>query len=230
MVRTDFGPPPEVCVTDDIIREIDDEVRRDQYIKLAKRYAPQITAVVVVLALAGGGFFAWQQYKRSRAQREAGEFAAAMTLESSGKLKEAAEAFQALASEGSTGYRALAGLQAAAARAQQGDIAAAVVLYDNLAADASIEQRFRDLARLLAAQRMLDTAAPEQLDERLKPILGADSLWHYSARELAALVRLKAGDVAGARKAFTELSDDLGAPADLRSRATEMLAALPGGS
>ena len=217
-------------MTDDIIREIDDEVRRDQYVKLLKRYAPQITAGVVVLALAVGGYFAWQQYKQSRARHDASAFAAAMSLESSGKLKEAAEAFHTLAVEGSTGYRALAGLQAAAARAQQGDVGAAVAMYDAIAEDSGLEQRFRDLARLLAVQHMMDTATPEQLDERLKPIVGADSLWHYSARELAALVRLKAGDTAGARKAFAALSDDLSAPADLRSRATEMLAALPSGS
>ncbi len=213
-------------MTDDIIREIDDEIRRDQYLKLAKRYAPQLTAAAVVILLAAGGFFGWQKYKQFRAQEEAREFAAAMTLEGSGKLKEATESFHRLAVDGSTGYRALAGLQAAAARAQQGDVGAAVAAYDGLAADSGIEQRFRDLARLLAVLHLMDSATPEQLDERLKPIVGADSVWRYSARELAALVRLKAGDTAGARKAFTELSDDLGAPTDLRSRATELLAAL----
>ena len=216
-------------MTDDIIREIDEEVRRDQYIKLAKRYAPQLTAAAVVIVLAAAGFAGWQKYKAYRAEQEARQFAAAMTLESDKKVKEAAEAFRNLQTVSGTGYRALAGLQAAAARAQQGDVGAAVALYDGMAADSAIEPRFRDLARLLAVLHLMDTATPEQLDERLQPILGNDNLWHYSARELAALVRLKAGDTAGARKEFTELSDDLGAPSDLRGRAAEMLAALPSG-
>jgi len=216
-------------VTDDIIREIDEEVRRDQYIKLAKRYAPQLTAAAIVLVLAAGGFAGWQKYKAYRAEQEAKQFAQAMTLESDKKVKEAAEAFRTLSQQSATGYRALAGFQAAAARAEQGDVGAAVALYDGMASDSAIEPRFRDLARLLAVLHLMDTASPEQLDERLQPLLGKDSIWQYSARELAALVRLKAGDTAGARKQFTELSDDLGAPSDLRGRAAEMLAALPSG-
>jgi len=217
-------------VTDDIIREIDEEVRRDQYVKVLKRYAPHLTAVIVVVALAGAGFVGWQRYKQHQAEAEGTAFAAAMSLESGGKLKEAADSFRSLAAEGSSGYRALAGLQAAAARARLGDIGGAVAVYDSLASDSSIEARFRDLARLLAVQQLLDSATPQQLDERLKPLLADDNMWRYSARELAALVKLKAGDVAGARKAYTELSDDLGAPADLRARAAEMLAALSNGS
>jgi hypothetical protein len=217
-------------VTDDIIREIDEEVRRDRYVKLLKRYSTHITVVVVVIVLVFGGYAGWRKHMRDVAEAESRQFAQAMLLERSGKFKEAAEAFATLSTGGSSAYRALAGLQAAAARAAAGDVTAAVVEYDKLAADSGIPDRFRDLARLLAVQHLLDTAPPDDLEQRLTPLVAPDNMWRYSARELHGAVRLKAGDLAGARKAFAELSDDTTAPAQVRARAAEMLAALPGAS
>lgn len=217
-------------MTDDIIREIDEEVRRDRYVKLLKRYAPQITIVAVAIALAFGGYAGWRKHMRDVAEAESRQFAQAMLLERGGKFKEAAEAFAALSAGGSSSYRALAGLQAAAAHAAAGDVSAAIAEYDRLAADSGVPDRFRDLARLLAVQHLLDTAPPDDLEQRLKLLTAPDNMWRYSARELQGAVRLKAGDLAGARKAFAELSDDTTAPAQVRARAAEMLAALPGAS
>ena len=47
-----------------------------------------------------------------------------------------------------------------------------------------------------------------------------------TARELLALIALGEGDAAAARALYTKISDDREAPAGLRQRATQMLAAL----
>ena len=47
-----------------------------------------------------------------------------------------------------------------------------------------------------------------------------------TARELLALIALGSGDTATARELSTDISDDREAPAGLRQRATQMLAAL----
>jgi hypothetical protein len=213
-------------VSDDIIREIDEEVRRDQYLKLAKRYAPQLTAVAIAIVVAAGGFFGWREYRQQQAVREGEQFAAALNLLRDGKTKDAAPAFGLLANDGSTGYGALAAFESAAAKWQSGDAKGAVADYDRMAADSGAEKRYRDLASLLAVLHLMDTATPEELDRRLAPLTAPDCIWHYSALELGALVRLKAGDLEAARKALTQLSDDTAAPTGVRGRATEMLAAL----
>jgi hypothetical protein len=48
------------------------------------------------------------------------------------------------------------------------------------------------------------------------------------ARELLAVLMIQEGDKVGARKALERLSDDAAAPAGVRARASEMLAALGG--
>ncbi|HYM32263.1 MAG TPA: tetratricopeptide repeat protein [Candidatus Cybelea sp.] len=213
-------------MSDDIIREIDEEVRRDQYLKLVKRYAPQLTAAAIVILLVAGGFLGWREYRQQQAVREGEQFAAALNLLRDGKAKDAAAAFGLLANDGSTGYGALAAFESAAAKWQSGDAKGAIADYDRMAADGGVEKRYRDLAGLLAVLHLMDTAPPDELDRRLAPLSAPDCTWRYSALELGALVRLKAGDLEAARKAFTQLSDDPAAPTGVRGRATEMLAAL----
>jgi hypothetical protein len=53
-----------------------------------------------------------------------------------------------------------------------------------------------------------------------------DGPWRHSARELAGLIALKAGDTPKARDLFKKIADDLGAPQGMRARAAQLLAVL----
>ncbi len=61
---------------------------------------------------------------------------------------------------------------------------------------------------------------------RLQPLAADSQPFRSSARELLALIALGEGDTAAARDLYTKISDDREAPAGLRQRATQMLAAL----
>jgi hypothetical protein len=120
----------------------------------------------------------------------------------------------------------LAGLQAAAALASAKEVPAAIAAYDRIAADGGVEPVMRDLARLLAALHAVDTAPQADVEQRLQPLVGEGNIWRHSAREVAAAAKLKAGDASGARTAFQQLADDATAPAGVRARAAELLAAI----
>lgn len=211
----------------DIFREIEEEVRRDRYMKLWKAYGRYVVGVVVAVVIVVVGGIGWREYNARQALAESVRFSEAMELERAGEHGRAAAAFAAIAEDARSGYAALAALRSAAALAEAGDRAAAIAAYDRAAADGGVPRRFRDLAALLAAMHALDSADVAELERRLQPLTAGSNPWRHSARELAGLVRLKAGDQKGAREVFARLADDAEAPSGVRGRAAELLAALP---
>ena len=140
----------------------------------------------------------------------------------------AAAAFGDLADSTGSGYGTLARLQQAAALAGE-SAAAAVALYDRIAADGGEAAVFRDLARLRAAMLLMDSAGPDDLYPRLDALTGNDNPWRFVAREMRALVDVQAGKAAEARQAYEDLVDDAEAPEGVRTRAAEMLTVLGDG-
>jgi hypothetical protein len=212
----------------EIFREVDEDVRRARYEKLWKAYGKYIVGAAVGIVVATVAVVGWRQYQLGQREAEGERFAAALALAAEGRSADAANAFTELAGEAGRGYRVLARFQAAAALKDSGAADRAVAIYDQIAAEGGAGATLRDLAALLAVQTLFDQASASELEQRLERLLGDDNPWRYSARELAALVALKSGDTSAAREGFAALADDAGAPAGLRARATEMLAAIGG--
>ncbi len=223
-------PRPWGTAVSDIFREIEDELRQEHLFKLWQRHAKLVVAVVVVLVLALGGTLGWRSYREAQTRNDGLRYLAALALAQQKGLGVSAAAFEDAARQAGSGYRMLAGLQAAAAHIAAGDLKDGIADYDHLAADSSIARRYRDLAVLLSVLHQADTAPVVALKAKLAPLLRPDSPWRYSAQELEASLDLRAGDEAGARKIFAALSSDQAVPEGLKARAAEMLAALGGNS
>lgn len=208
------------------IEEVDEEVRRERLEKLWKRWSPAAVGFIVVLLAGVAGYQFWQSHRAEKAAADAAAFNAALNQAQSGKPADAAAAFAGLAGTAGEGYALLARFQQGANLVEAKDLPGAIAAYDAIAADGAIEERFRDLARYLAAFHGLETDA-EAVKQRLAAI-PATSPWAANVRELQAMAELKAGNVDAARRLLTALADDAVAPAGLRGRATELLAALGG--
>lgn len=210
----------------DIIREVDEELRRENFEKLWRKYGSYALGVGIVIVLVVAGVIMWRDYTTGQREARARQYDAALQLAAAANPG-APAALQGLAS-GDDGYAALAQLQAAALKAKAGDIAGTVAIYEKMTADSAIDESLRNLALMLLALYTADTAPPDQLTQRLKPLTSAANPWHYSALELTAVLARRAGDTAKAEQILTGLADDLNAPQALRQRATEMLHALKG--
>ena len=215
-------------MSDDLIREVDEDIRKERYQKLWNAYGKYVVGAMVAIVAITAGTVGWREYQASQRMEHGARFTAAQQLIADGSFLQAADAFAALAADAGSGYRALSLLQEAAARAQDGDRAGAVVVYDRIAADDGVDTRLRDIARLLAVLQLVNSGESGDLLGRLAPLTEADNPYRYSARELEALVQVKAGDTSAAKASFAALSDDATAPAGIRARAAEMLAALGG--
>ena len=209
----------------DIFREIDEELRRDNLLKLWARYGRYVIAVAVAAVVVAGGIVAWRDHQLAERRAQSTRYAGVLTLARDGKEADAAKVFAAIAQEGG-GYAVLASFEEAALLAKSGDRAAAIADYDHIAATGDLDPGLRGLARLLSVMQSLPEADAHQTIERLAPLTETGNPWRPTALELTALARLKSGDKSGALDLYKGLADDLAAPPSLRARAAEMAAAL----
>lgn len=215
-------------MSDNLFREVDEEVRREQLMKLWRKYGPFATGAAIAVVIAVVGVIGWQQYQSDRRATESARFTEAARIAQGGDLQKAAEAFATLAEESGSGYRALASLRHAAALADLGRREEAVAAFERLANDTGADELLRELARLLAAYHLIGQASLQELLARLQPLAADGRPFRYSAQELIALARLAGGETAAAKQDFAKLADDPFAPAGVRDRASEMLRALGG--
>lgn len=210
----------------DVFREVDEDLRHERYQKLWNKYGRVLIGAavgIVVLTAAWQGWLAWQT-RQNEAQGE--QFIAALQLLQRGQTGAAINVLEALEQDAGKGYATLSRLQRAGALVTAGDRREAIALYDAVSADTSVHPSLRDLATLMAAQNLLDSADRPTLERRLQPLTGDVNPWRFSARELLALAALRANDAAKAREIFAALTDDQTTPQGIRARAAEMLAAL----
>lgn len=212
-----------------IFREIDEELRQENFAKLWKRYGNIIVAGAVVLVVAVGGYQGWHAYDLNNRMKQGERYAAAAKMAQTGSIDTALEELNALRVDGDSGYRLLSAFDTAGLLARKGDNAAAVAAFDSIADDGGYDTLYRDLARLLAATVLINSDSGDQsLLARLQPLTDNNNPWRHSARELLAVIAEHGGDKKKSRELFKSLTEDATAPQGIRQRAGEMLAALGG--
>jgi len=213
--------------SDLLIKEVDEDLRREQYIKLWRAYGKYAIAGVLAIVLGVAGHQIWESWRDTQFQKTAAAFAAADDLIAADKKSEAEAKLSDIAKGDQTGFAMAAAFKKAQLQSENGDAAGAAATYEALA-KSDAPGPFRDLATLKGALLTLDTADPEALQKKIQPLADAGNPWHYTATELLALLASRRGDKAGALATYQKLADDAGAPQDIRARAADMIAALGG--
>lgn len=212
----------------EIFREVDEALREDRAKLLWQKYGNMAISIATAIVLATAGYVFWKDYAEGRDQALTDTLLAALE-DSESDPTAAIDALAALADDASDRQGVIARLHEAALRAETGDADGAVDVYRQLADDGSVQDAWRNLARLLAVLHSLDTGDPDQLADELRPLTAEDSPWRYSARELTGLLALRQGDMAEARQIFDLLAVDPLAPPGIRTRAEELSGAAAGG-
>jgi hypothetical protein len=213
-------------VQDNLLREIDEELRQEKYSKLWKQYGSYIIAVAVIVVGTVAGYQGWRTWDIKTRMEQSDRFEAALEMQRSGDLEAARNAFVELSDDAGAGYATLARFHETAILAKNGDRNAAIESYRQIAEETSATDDFRNLAIILGATLELDDADPAQLAARIEPLTGPESPWRFSALEITALLAVRAGDAEKARTVFKQLTDDAATPQGIKGRAAEMLASL----
>lgn len=204
------------------LREVDEELRRDQLVGAWRRWGRlAVVGLVVALALFAGWLW-WRHHAEQTAGEEGERLSAAFDQLNGGQDTQAAPTLAALAGSSRDGYRALARLAQADALATGKNERAAAAIYAAIAADGSLAQPFRDLALLRQTTLEFDTLTPQVVVERLRPLTTPANPWFGSAGELTAIAYLRQNrrDLAG--KLFGQVAQGPDVPASIRQRSVQM--------
>lgn len=207
-------------------REVDEALRRDRAEAFVLRWWRVGALLVVVLLLALAGGLAWRTHRASQAGQDAERLDGALAALGAGNAKAADQPLAELAISPRGGYRALAGLTAAGAAAEKGDLLGAIARYKLVADDATIAAPLRDAARVRQTALEYDMLPPAQVIARLAPLAKPGNPWLGSAGEMVAIADLRIGRRAEAGRLFAAIARDDGVADTLRSRAAQMASGL----
>lgn len=211
---------------DSLAREIDEELRREQLLKLWERYGTYLVAAVVLI-IAGIGGHRFYQHRQAAAAQAAGATLISATRDAAANKKaEARKTLDDLAASGPGGYATLARLRLAAADRQAGKTAEAASAYEAIAKARNGDALLADYAQLQAAVLRLDNAGFTEMQNRLNALVEDGNAWRFSARELLGLAARKAGSIDEARQQFQRLVADPNTPPGIGERARIMMAVL----
>jgi hypothetical protein len=210
----------------ELFDEVDEEVRREQLKKLWDKYSIYIIAAMILIVAAVGGWRGYQYLEAKKAAEAGAAFDKAVELSEANKHAEAEAAFADLVAKAPFGYRTLSRLRLAAEIANR-DAPAAAKMYDEIAADRSVGVADQALARIRAAQLLLESISYPNMKERLEAAAAPGATFRHTARELLALSAWRANDAAATRQWLDMIANDGETPPSLRSRAEALQALLP---
>jgi hypothetical protein len=208
---------------DGFLREVEEELRRERLEKIWRQYGTYILAAAALIVFGVLGYKYLENSRISAAQSTGKRYQEALQLAADGKEGSATKEFETLAKDGTGGYPSLARLQLAGALLKDGKKSEALAAYEALAKNADADEMLRSYAKLQAAALRLGQADFTEMQNRLNPLIGDESPWRYSARELLGLAAFKAGKTDEARNLLTPLLVDPKAPQTINQRAQIVL-------
>jgi hypothetical protein len=208
------------------LREVDENLRRDQARDFAKKYGAWLIAAVVLFLAAVGGWLYWQQYQQKQAEAQSEQLTKIYTQIGAGQTKQAQQGLQGLESSGNSVVRTLALLTEAAIALDGNDRASALAKYNTVANDSHAPQPYRDVALIRVISLQFDQMKPEDVIAKLQPLAKPGEPWFGTAGELTAMAYIKQGNKAAAGKLFAAIAADNNAPLTLRNRSAQIAGTL----
>ena len=216
--------PPESG--DTFLREVDENLRRDELQALAKKYAGWLIGALILFLVAVGGWLYWQEHQRSKSAEQSEIMADTYQDVGRKQMANVPQRLDALAEDGGDAVRASALFARAAVAIDQNDRKLALQKYREIAEDKGLAQPHRDLALLRATTLEFDSTKPEEVIARLQPLVKPGEPWYGSAGELTAMAYIKQGKKAEAGRLFAAIAADKQVPDSIRARAVQIAGTL----
>ena len=215
-----MAQPPDI--TETFVREVDENLRRDQARDFLKKNGTFLIAAVVLFLAASGGLIWWRQHQVQKSEAQVEQFAAVYKDIASGNTSQVPAKLDQVAEDGSKGVRGSALFAKAAVALQQGDTKTAIATYKAVAEDSGLPQPYRDAALIRQTALEFDQLQPQALISRLEPLAKPGEPWFGSAGEMTALALAKQGKRQEAGQLFAAIAKDNTVPNSIRERATQL--------
>jgi hypothetical protein len=216
--------PPEI--TETFVREVDENLRRDQMRDFFKKNGSWLIAAVVLFLAASGGLIWWQSRQVQRSGAEVEKLAEIYKNIGSGNMTQAPQQLDGLSKSGSKAVRASALFARAALALQQGDAKLATNTYKSIADDSGLPDPYRHAALIRQTALEFDQLKPDEVISRLEPPSMPGEPWFGTAGEMTALAMIKQGRKQEAGQLFAAIAKDNTVPETTRARAVQVAGTL----
>lgn len=208
------------------LREVDDELRKEQVSNFVARYGWWLAAAAVLFLAAVGGWLWWQSRQEAATGAEAETLVEALESMEAGNRAAAAPKFARLATSDIEGYRAAALFSRANSETAAGNAPAAIATLRSIANDAGLDQSYRDAALVRQTALEFDALPPQTVVQRMRPLARPGGAWLGSAGEMlgVAYLKMRRPDLAG--PVFAQVGRDQRVPESIRNRAVQMAGSL----
>ena len=208
------------------MREVDEDLRRDQLRNFFKRYGNWLILAVGLFLAASGGAIWWKQHQQQGSAKQVEQLAQTYRDIGAGDITKAPQQLDQLSNDGSKAVRASAQFARAALDLQQGNNKAATAIYKTIADDSGLPDPYRDAALIRQTALEFDQIQPQDIITRLAPLAKPGEPWFGTAGEMTALAMLKQGKKQDAGQLFAAIARDTGVPQTIRARASQVAATL----
>lgn len=215
--------------SDQFIREVDEELRREQLKSIWDRYGSYVIATCILIVAITAGYRGWGWWQDREAARQGDVFLEAVNAQARGEVSEADALFADLL-EGGRGYALLAKLQLAGALSEAGKSDEAIAAYDEIADTAGADEVTRDLAKLKAALLLLDAGDGTAAVSKVEGLAESGNPWRHAARDILGTIAYNQNRLDDARGYFQSIQSDVESPGSARGRAAIMLSLIDGKS
>ena len=219
-----MAQPPDI--TETFVREVDENLRRDQMQNFFKAYGSWLIVAVVLFLGASGGFIWWKQHQVQQSQAQVEKLAQIYKDIGSGNPSQSPQQLDEISKSGSKAVRASALFARAALALQQNDVKLATSTYKTIANDDGLPDPYRDAALIRQTALEFDQLKPEEAIARLQPLAKPGEPWFGSAGEMTALAMIKQGRKQEAGQLFAAIAKDQSVPETIRGRATQLASSL----
>lgn len=211
---------------DSLLREVDEELRREKFQKLWEKYGFYIVGLAFLFVAIVGAYKFWNARQQSFAEEQGAQYEAALKLIKFTKTEDAKKDLEKIISSGHLGYATLAKLQLAGIHLKSNRPKDALFIFEEIEKNNSIDPIIRTFAGFEIASLRLSEADFPEMENRLKNLVDGPSAWRIPARELLGTSAYKNGKYEEARKILLPLLSEPQLPPGVQARTQLLLSAI----
>ena len=208
------------------VREVDENLRRDQMRDMAKSYGKWIVVAIILFLAAVAGYLFWQNRQHEQAAADSEAISSALDKVAAGDAKAARTGLEPLSDSSNDVTRASALLGQASLALRQNDRKTAIEMFRRVADDGGLPQPYRDLATVRLTMTEFDQLKPDEVIARMSPLAKPGTPFFGTAGEMTGMAMLNKGDRMGAGRLFAQIAADEQVPDSIRSRAVQIAGSL----
>ena len=222
MPRDNSNINPEY--TDAFIREVDEDVKNDDFKVLWNKYGTYIVAFVVIVVTVAVCFDRIKVWKAEQNKIKKENYMAAAQLKEN--PDDTIVALQKISTQGNGILADFAKLQIANVLLIQEKNDEALTMLQEISNDNNVDGSVKNIALIKLASYKVDTMSTAEVEDLLQPVLNENSSWTPIAKDLLAISAIREGNIEKAKQLYNEILKIKDLPEGFKTKIQDMLTSI----